>query len=125
MHLIEKIVKLEHEAADFGFAWEKASQVIEQIQSECDEVKAHLQQDSLEHKAALKEEIGDLMHAVFSLCVFCELDATETLSQALEKFERRFNTVKSMAKARGLTNLKNYAFDELMDFWSEAKNKVG
>lgn len=76
MNILEKIVNLENEASEFGFAWEKAEQIIEQIQSECIEVSEHLK---TENRTELQEEMGDLMHAVFSLCVFCKFDPHETL----------------------------------------------
>ena len=73
VNLLDKVTTLEHEAAEFGFQWENTDQLIAQIQSECIEISEHLN-SSHENKAALQEEIGDLMHAVFSLCVFCKLD---------------------------------------------------
>lgn len=69
MNLLNKVTALEHEAAEFGFQWETTDQLMAQIQSECIEITEHLN-SSNENGVALQEEIGDLMHAVFSLCVF-------------------------------------------------------
>lgn len=119
MNNINKLVALEHEAAEFGFAWENPHQIMEQIQSECSEIKAHF--DKIEEKKHLQEEIGDLLHAVYSLCVFCQFDPQTTLEMSIVKFERRFNMVKQLAKNKGLFNLKNHSFDELMQLWNQAK----
>ena len=96
-----------------------------QIQSECVEINEHLDSTALENKIKLQEEIGDLLHAAFSLCVFCKFDAEETLEKSVNKFERRFNAVKIVAQENGLETLNGMPFDELMRYWDKAKNKVG
>ena len=126
MHLLNKVVELENEATEFGFAWETPVQIMEQIQSECGEVSAHLQAGEREQRAALQEEIGDLLHAVFSLCVFCGFSPEETLQQTLEKFERRLEAVKKIAyEEQQVLNLKGRSFEELMAIWRLAKQRVG
>ena len=123
MDLLKKIISLENEAAEFGFQWETTTQIMEQIQSECAEVTEHLQAENCD-KSLLQEEIGDLLHAAFSLCVFCQLDPQETLQQSLEKFERRLQAVKIIAKEKQLTHLKGLSFDELMTIWGQAKKRA-
>ena len=79
-HLLEKIVALENEASAFGFQWETTDQIIAQIQSECVEINEHLTHGKGKaNPIELQEEIGDLLHAVFSLCVFCKFSPQETL----------------------------------------------
>jgi uncharacterized protein YabN with tetrapyrrole methylase and pyrophosphatase domain len=126
MELLEKTVILEQEASEFGFRWENTDQIMAQIQSECIEINDHLALRSTHaNQAELQEEIGDLLHAVFSLCVFCNLSPKETLEQTLNKFERRLNAVKAISMEQGLTNLNGFAFDELMAIWEKAKARVG
>jgi len=72
----------------------------------------------------LQEEIGDLLHAVFSLCIFCQFEAEETLLNSINKFERRFNMIKSLAKENGLNTLHGHSFDELMILWHQAKQRT-
>lgn len=123
MGVIDKLEVLEHQADEFGFSWETPQQIIEQIQSECQEVLERLGKN--ERRDDLQEEIGDLMHAVFSLCVFCQFSSEETLTHSVDKFERRLKTVMSLAKSSGLTTLKGHSFDELMQYWQRAKRIVG
>lgn len=126
MGVLETISSLEHEADAFGFRWENTSQIMAQIQSECLEIEEHLHNlSTAPNKALLQEEIGDLLHAVFSLCVFCQLDPKETLEKTLIKFERRLNAVKNLSAIRGLKNLNGLSFEELMKIWDEAKEQVG
>ncbi len=125
MDLLDKVVSLEESASEFGFRWGTADQIMHQIQSECEEVKEHLHHGlSQDNKAALQEEIGDLLHAVFSLCVFSGFSPGVTLGQSLTKFERRLHAVKLVAEERGLANLDGKPFDELMYIWDRAKELV-
>ena len=71
MALLDKVVLLEQEADAFGFRWETTDQIMAQIESECAEISEHLHAGFAQaNQAELQEEIGDLLHAVFSLCVF-------------------------------------------------------
>lgn len=119
MEIFKRLIALENDAADFGFRWENPQQIIDQIRSELDEISVHLHDQD---KTKLKEEIGDLMHAVFSLCIFCQLNPQSTLEESAEKFQIRFNAVKKIAAEYGLTSLNGKSFEELMFFWEKAKN---
>ena len=126
MDLLDKVVSLEENASEFGFRWETADQIMQQIQSECEEIKEHLHHElPQDNKAALQEEIGDLLHAVFSLCVFSGFSPRVTLGQSLTKFERRLRAVKLVSEEQGFSNLDGKTFDELMDIWNRAKELVG
>jgi uncharacterized protein YabN with tetrapyrrole methylase and pyrophosphatase domain len=122
MTILEKIKHLEQEAAAFGLQWETNDQIMAQIRSECLEIEEHLYEP--EHRKELQDEIGDLLHAVFSLCVFCNFDPELTLGKSLDKFQHRLNTMKSIAREHGLTDLKGKSFDELMKYWEQAKIKI-
>ncbi len=125
MELLDKVVDLENEASAFGFRWENTDQIMSQIQSECLEINEHLGQGVLAaNQKELQEEIGDLLHAVFSLCVFCNLSPRQTLADTLDKFERRLNAVKAISEEQGLTHLNGFSFDELMAIWGKAKVRV-
>jgi len=126
MTLFKKIIALENTAENVGFKWEKAEQIMTQIHSECAEITVHLQNPTQDlAEANLQEEIGDLLHAVFSLCVFCKLSPHETLEKALLKFERRLKAVKQIANEQKLATLKGHEFNELMAIWEQAKKRVG
>lgn len=126
MDILEKIAYLEKNAYEFGFRWDTADQIMNQIESECEEIKEHLNEESpQDNKIALQEEIGDLLHAVFSLCVFTGFNPKTTIEQSLTKFERRLCAVKLIAEENGLENLKGKTFDELMIVWDRAKELVG
>lgn len=121
MQTLKKSTHLEKEAEDFGFKWGNTQQIMAQIKSECIEIDEHLSHITADNKPKLQEEIGDLMHAGFSLCVFCKFDAQETLKNSIDKFERRLTEVKTIAQEKGIATLDGYTFDELMQFWDQAK----
>lgn len=126
MELLKKVEHLEQVADQLGLRWENTAQIMEQIQSEFSEVNVHLNQAmSTSNREKLQEETGDLLHAVFSLCVFCKLSPQETLEKTLAKFERRLNAVKKLTHEHGLKTLDGLSFDELMDIWKKAKQLVG
>lgn len=118
-----KLVRLEKEADDFGFMWRHYSQVLNQIRSETEEIERDLEQNN--HRDHLQEEIGDLIHAAFSLCLFCHFDAEETLNKSVDKFEKRFKELKRLVHVSGRESLQNQPVDVLMDFWTQAKQIVG
>ena len=124
MNRIKKLIELEKEATEFGFKWENSEQIMQQIHSECIEVNEHLQAGSAVNKSNLQEEIGDLLHAVFSLCFFCNLDPEQTLEATSNKFEKRLKMVKLIAEEKGLINVHNQPFDVLMDIWNQAKERT-
>lgn len=121
-YLLERTLALENEAVDFGFQWETTDQIVKQIKSELVEINTHLHQGIAQcNQNELQEEIGDLLHAVFSLCIFCQFKPDVTLHKTLNKFEKRLRFVKQLAQQQGLQHLKGRSFDELMTFWNEAK----
>ncbi|MHB1947817.1 MAG: MazG nucleotide pyrophosphohydrolase domain-containing protein [Gammaproteobacteria bacterium] len=118
MTTLEKLLILENEAAEFGFKWENPEQIIVQIQNEVAEIEVHLQDHD---QAKLQEEIGDLLHAAFSLCVFCHFNPNEMLTKSIDKFEKRFRSIQNLAKAEGLSTLNGQSFEKLMALWDKAK----
>lgn len=122
MDVLKQLVSLENQATAFGFKWENPQQIMAQIQSECDEINVHLKDKD---QAKLQEEIGDLMHAVFSLSVFCKIDPQETLAGSVDKFARRFKAVQQLAREQGFESLENQSFEKIMLLWDKAKQDVG
>ncbi|WP_133139641.1 MazG nucleotide pyrophosphohydrolase domain-containing protein [Legionella genomosp. 1] len=120
MNLFNKLIDLELDAMQFGFRWDNARQILAQVESECVEVNQLLDQDHGENDL-LQYEIGDLLHAVLSLCVYCGYDPELTLEKSLNKFEQRFLMVKQLAKSQNLNNLDHLSFEQLMALWKEAK----
>ncbi|AMV14907.1 MazG nucleotide pyrophosphohydrolase domain-containing protein [Legionella pneumophila serogroup 1] len=120
--IFDDVEHLEKEAVLFGFQWETKAQIMAQIRSECLEIEEHL--EAKDNREALQDEIGDLLHAVFSLCTYCNFDTELTLRKSLDKFEHSLNAVRAIAKEQGLENLQGKSFDELMRYWEMAKQRT-
>ena len=119
MTIFERLTLLEKQAEEFGFMWSQPSQILDQIQSECEEIRENIAQQG--EQSHLQEEIGDLLHAAFSLCLFCGFEAEDTLVKSIDKFEKRFEELKRLVRSSGRETLQGQSVAVLMDFWNQAK----
>lgn len=119
--LLKKSVEQETEAKAFGFYWESADQILEQVRSECTEIEEAISIGDQKH---LKEEVGDLLNAAISLCIFLKFDPFDILDASLKKFQTRYDIMKSLVKQQGLEDLNNQPLSVLLNFWEQAKNSL-
>ncbi len=118
---LHELSVLERDARLFGFDWPNQSMIIEQIISECDEIKEAF--DLQEPEERIQEEIGDLLHSALSLCLFSGFEPEQTLLKIIEKFAARMRALKVIARDRGLVTLKGQSIELLLTLWSEAKSR--
>jgi uncharacterized protein YabN with tetrapyrrole methylase and pyrophosphatase domain len=120
MSSLQKLITLEQKSSLMGFDWPNTQTIIDQAISECHEVKQTIQAN--EGRKRLQEEVGDLLHAAISLCLFEGLDVDETLEHVNKKFEGRLTALQQIMKDRGLLTVKGQPFDFLLELWEEAKH---
>jgi uncharacterized protein YabN with tetrapyrrole methylase and pyrophosphatase domain len=118
---LHKLIDLEKDARSYGFYWPNADCIIDQIISEAIEVKEAIQNQESEER--VQEEIGDLLHAVISLCEFKGFDIDETLSKVNLKFDRRMANLKAEAEKHNLLDLKGQSYEFMLELWEASKNK--
>jgi tetrapyrrole methylase family protein/MazG family protein len=129
---LERAYKLQKKAAKAGFDWARAADVWAKAREElleaeqaCEVLAAkagvEASEDGVE-RAALEEELGDLLFSAVNLSRFLEVDPAIALHAANEKFSRRFRQVeKGMAEAGLSLAAENM---EAMDrYWEDAKAK--
>jgi uncharacterized protein YabN with tetrapyrrole methylase and pyrophosphatase domain len=121
MNTLQRIVALHNEARDFGFDWPNSLMIIDQIMSECREVKEDIENNS--SQAKLQEEIGDLFQAVISLCVFSGFDTESILDKTSYKFANRIKLLKDITKNKGMENLKGQSVEYMLKLWKEVKKQ--
>lgn len=109
--------KLTRKAAKVGFDWPDSAQVMAKVREELDEVAEAAVQGS---RAAIKDEIGDLLFAVANLARHFDIDPESALRAANHKFERRFRTVETMLADRGTSPVESN-LDDMERLWTEAK----
>lgn len=123
MDIWQRLIELEINAEDFGLTWPDALTILQQIESECREIREQLAEEKHDD-ALLSAEIGDLMHAVMSLSWFCGFDSHQVLTQSCDKFSNRLQMMKTIAKEQGLTHLQDKSFSEVMFNWKLAKERL-
>lgn len=116
---LKDLISLEIEARDYGFDWPNQDMIIDQAISECAEIREAI--DLGESDQRVQEEIGDLLHTALSLCIFSGFEPDETMAIITKKFGRRLESVKTLAKQRGLTSLRGQTTEYMLGLWGEAK----
>lgn len=115
---LSRSTKLQKRAARVGFDWENWQQVLEKIREEQDEVVAAIADGD---RAAIQEEIGDLLFACVNLARFVDVDSETALRAANRKFEQRFRFIEAELAKRG--QRPEAVSLAIMDaLWNEAKH---
>src|SRR5204862_356463 len=82
------------------------------------ELEAEMRDAGNGMRAALQDEIGDLLFAVVNLARKLAIDPRAALEQANDKFTRRFEAVEHLAEQRGL-DLGRAGLADLDRLWDE------
>lgn len=111
--------ELSKSAAKVGFDFENATQVLDKIDEELDELREAMTSGDRVHT---EEEVGDVLMSVANLARTLGVDPDAALARTNQKFVRRFDYV---ADAMTASNLEMNAehFDEMQKFWDEARAK--
>ncbi|WP_375454719.1 nucleoside triphosphate pyrophosphohydrolase [uncultured Methylobacterium sp.] len=90
--------KISRRAAEYGFDWTEAAEVVAKVREETDEVADAL---TAGDPAALEEEIGDLLFSVANLARHAGIDPEAALRAGNDKFVRRFAGMARRVEAGG------------------------
>jgi uncharacterized protein YabN with tetrapyrrole methylase and pyrophosphatase domain len=71
-------------------------------------------------KAAIQDEMGDVMFATANVSRFLKIDADEALQQSTSKFIRRFELMEGMIRADE-RRFQDMTLDEMDVYWERAK----
>lgn len=108
---------IQQRVARVGFDWEKTEDVLAKVREELDELAEAAQEGD---KAAVEEELGDLLFAVVNVARWCEADPENALSKTVRKFRRRFNYIEKTVHGNGNT-LEGTSLEEMDRLWEQAK----
>ena len=75
-------------------------------------------------RAAVEEELGDLLFAVVNLVRLCGVHSTPALDSANRKFRRRFERLEELAESRGV-DIPGASLEELDTIWNDVKRAEG
>lgn len=113
--------KLQKKAAKVGFDWPDAAPVLEKMQEEAAEITQAVAHGN---KAAVTEEVGDLLFTVVNLARKLGVDAESALAASSAKFERRFGQLEQKVDASG-RRLADCTLAELDEVWDQVKEGEG
>lgn len=114
---LTRAVKLQNRAARVGFDWPSTTQVLDKLQEEAAELVAA--RDSGD-KAALTDELGDLLFVVANLARHLDIDPEEALRGANAKFTRRFAAIEAALSEQG-RRPEDSTLEEMDALWDAAK----
>src|SRR5208337_3139927 len=109
-------------AAEVGFDWKKAEDVLEKVEEEIRELRRELSQGASANSSRLEEEAGDLLFTSAHLARFLHSDPESCLRRANQKFARRFQALESEVATQG-KNLRECTLEEMESLWNELKSK--
>lgn len=112
--------KLQKRAARVGFDWPDPEGALDKVREECDELQQELEQAD---PTRLKAELGDLLFSVVNLTRLLGMDAEQALSQANEKFERRFRAMEKHLAGQGVDDLHALSLEKLDEAWESVKRQ--
>ena len=99
-------------AAQVGFDWENADQVMDKIQEELRELIEARESNS---PGEIEHEFGDVLASIVNLARFLDIDAEQALRKANARFRERFAYIENHATLPGAT------IEEMESLWQEAK----
>lgn len=109
--------KLQAKASTVGFDWNDARLVLDKIREETAEIDEALASGD---KAAIKEEIGDLLFVIANLARHVDADPEACLTAANAKFERRFAGIEAALEQDG-RKPADASLDEMEALWQRVK----
>ncbi len=114
-----RATKIQQKAAKLGFDWPDVTGAMDKLSEEKSELKEAI---SSGDKAAVGEELGDLLFSAVNVSRFIGCDAEEALTGATDKFIARFRRLEQLAKERGI-DLEAASLAEMDRLWDEIKQK--
>jgi MazG family protein len=112
--------KLQKRAARVGFDWPDVGGALEKVHEECAELQQALGEQDIDK---LKDELGDLLFSVVNVARLLGMDAEQALSQANEKFERRFRAMEKRLREDGQKDLHGVTPEAWDRIWESVKQQ--
>jgi ATP diphosphatase len=120
-----RAVKLGKRAAQVGFDWPNADQVLDKIQEETVELAVELAaaKAGADNLDKVESELGDILFAYTNLARFLKIDPEQALRGTNRRFEQRFRRIEQILAAQG-ERPQDRSLDELEDLWQRAKREL-
>ena len=109
--------RIQEKVSRVGFDWARTEEVLMKVEEELGELKAASRSND---RAAIEEELGDLLFAVANLARFVSLCPEDALRKTVDKFQRRFQYIERELPKRG-KKLGEASLEEMDALWEEVK----
>ncbi len=113
--------ELQKQAAKFGFDWPDINPVFDKLEEELRELR---QAYAAGDKAAISDEVGDLIFVCVNIARHAGVDAEMSLRGTNAKFQRRFAYVRERMAEAGV-EMEQGQLELMEKFWQQAKGRVG
>lgn len=110
--------KLQKKAAKAGFDWPVEMGALAKVREEIMELQASIDAQDMD---AVTEELGDLLFSVVNLARYRNIDPELLLTDANNKFERRFNAMEEILRKRNIA-LADANGTQMENAWDQVKN---
>lgn len=114
---LSRAAKLQRRAARVGFDWDDWRQVLTKMEEETAEIDAAVASGD---RAAIADEVGDLLFCCVNLARLLEVDPEQALRGSNRKFERRFRYIERALAAQG-RHPQQATLAEMDALWNAAK----
>lgn len=111
--------KIQSKASKAGFDWDEIDGAFDKLGEETDELKQAI---ANKNQNEISEELGDVLFSVVNISRFVDVDSEQALTDATDKFIKRFNFVEKTAREKNL-DMKTASLEELDALWNEAKKQ--
>jgi MazG family protein len=113
--------KIGARAAEVGFDWPEARDVVTKIEEEVAELRAALAEaERGANRGAIEDEMGDVLFSIANLARKLGVGPEQALARANDKFTDRFNAVETRLAADGI-DVHDASPDELEAAWAAVK----
>jgi uncharacterized protein YabN with tetrapyrrole methylase and pyrophosphatase domain len=112
-----RALAVQKDASQKGLDWPDPYGVLAKIREELDETEEVVRSGS---ENCFNDEVGDLLFSVVNVARMLDVDPERALSKAINKFERRFQEVRALARGSG-RDMERMSIEELDVLWEEAK----
>ncbi len=109
--------RIQEKVSRVGFDWSRTDEVLMKVEEELGELK---EASASGDRAAVEEELGDLLFAVANLARFVSLCPEDALRKTVDKFQRRFQYIERELPKRG-KKLGEASLEEMDELWEEVK----
>lgn len=117
--IFQRLQEFKEKKNQLDLIWTDSQGILEKIEEEPAEVRSAI--ENQEGDKRIKDELGDLTHAVFCLINFLGFSEADIIDQSLDKLESRVLKIEEQLRTVGLKSLKGLPREEKLRYWQKAK----